>query len=189
MGRAQVERRWEEFHRTGAVTVRASVAKGILACLAALLLTTFAALTASESFQDDGIASLKGWLCVLVALFFVTGTVLALRPVVRGRRLALSSEGVTMSSRRGGRRVVELGLFWHEIHHVGHHRDGSGDTQSEHVRIVLGHTTRTDEKGNPLTRPVILPDGFVMSKKGLAEVMERVRVSRLPQRQRDPRHG
>lgn len=190
MTRARVERHWEEFRRTGHVRVGASVVKGILSSLAALVLTLFPALKAADAFGTHGAVSPTGWLCVLVAALFATGTVVALLPVLRGRRLDLTPDGLAVSARRSGRRVLELGLRWHEVHHVAFHHEVSASSSTEKVRIGLGRIAREGEPGIPSHSPVDLPDGFRMSKRDLAELMEGIRAGVMAQRRStDARHG
>lgn len=127
MARSEVQRRWDEFHRTGMVTVAASPVRCVLMMLGSRVLALFPAVMAAGSFQEHGADSPTGWGCVLATLLFLVTAVLAARPLVRGSRLSLSRHGLAISARRRGERVRETGLRWEEMTHVERFSNPAGD--------------------------------------------------------------
>lgn len=174
MARSEVQRRWDEFHRTGMVTVAASPVRCVLMMLGSLVLALFPAVMAAGSFQEHGADSPTGWGCVLATLLFLVTAVLAARPLVRGSRLTLSRHGLAISARRPGERVREMGLRWEEMTHVELH-SGSPQSASDDVRIHLASGAGANVEGDVSRGYVDLPDGFAMSKRDLAELLEAIR--------------
>ena len=182
MARADVQRHWDEFHRTGMVTVAASPVRCVLMTLGSLVLALFPAVMAADSFQEHGAASLRGWGCVLAALLFLATAVLAVRPLVRGSRLTLSRHGLAISARRRGGRVRETGLRWEEMTYVERFSSPAGGSSSTDVRIHLAPGAGQNVQGDVSRGYVNLPDGFAMSKRDLAELLEAIRAYLAAQR-------
>lgn len=181
MGAARVDRYWEQYCRDGQVTVRASVVKGVLGMIATILLAVVCAGMSVEAFLTDGAGSVKGWGCAFFTPVILCGAVFTVYPVVRQRRLDLMPWGFFMSRRRRGQRITELALRWTDVDHVKAFRTtGSGDGgDSTDIRIVLAPGVRAVYGGEEKEGFVELPSGFRMSKKNLASLMERIRVSRV----------
>ena len=182
MARSEVQRRWDEFHRTGMVTVAASPVRCVLMMLGSLVLALFPAVMAAGSFQEHGADSLTGWGCVLATLLFLVTAVLAARPLVRGSRLTLSRHGLAISARWPGERVRETGLRWEEMTHVERFSNPAGGSSSTDVRIYLAPGAGQNVQGDVSRGYVNLPDGFAMSKRDLAELLEAIRAYLAAQR-------
>lgn len=174
MARADVEKRWNEFHRTGLVTVRVSPLKIVAMTLAGLVMAMILALMAVAFFLDDGATALKGWIGVLFAPLFLVFAVLEARKLARKSQLTLSSHGITISADRRGERDREMGLRWEEMTHVELH-SGSPQSASDDVRIHLASGAGANVEGDVSRGYVDLPDGFAMSKRDLAELLEAIR--------------
>jgi hypothetical protein len=174
MARADVEKRWKEFHRTGLVTVRASPLKIVAMTLAGLVMAMILALMAVAFFLDDDATALKGWIGVLFAPLFLVFAVLEARKLARKSQLTLSSHGITISADRRGERDREMGLRWEEMTHVELH-SGSPQSASDDVRIHLASGAGANVEGDVSRGYVDLPDGFAMSKRDLAELLEAIR--------------
>ena len=174
MARADVEKRWNEFHRTGLVTVRVSPLKIVAMTLAGLVMAMILALLALAFFLDDGATALKGWIGVLFAPLFLVFAVLEARKLARKSQLTLSSHGITISADRRGERDREMGLRWEEMTHVELH-SGSPQSASDDVRIHLASGAGANVEGDVSRGYVDLPDGFAMSKRDLAELLEAIR--------------
>lgn len=174
MARADVEKRWNEFHRTGLVTVRVSPLKIVAMTLASLVVAMILALMAVAFFLDDGATALKGWIGVLFAPLFLVFAVLEARKLARKSQLTLSSHGITISANRRGERDREMGLRWEEMTHVELH-SGSPQSASDDVRIHLASGAGANVEGDISRGYVDLPDGFAMSKRDLAELLEAIR--------------
>ena len=174
MARADVEKRWNEFHRTGLVTVRVSPLKIVAMTLASLVVAMILALMAVAFFLDDGATALKGWIGVLFAPLFLVFAVLEARKLARQSQLTLSSHGITISANRRGERDREMGLRWEEMTHVELH-SGSPQSASDDVRIHLASGAGANVEGDVSRGYVDLPDGFAMSKRDLAELLEAIR--------------
>ena len=174
MARADVEKRWNEFHRTGLVTVRVSPLKIVAMTLAGLVMAMILALMAVAFFLDDGATALKGWIGVLFAPLFLVFAVLEARKLARKSQLTLSSHGITISANRRGERDREMGLRWEEMTHVELH-SGSPQSASDDVRIHLASGAGANVEGDVSRGYVDLPDGFAMSKRDLAELLEAIR--------------
>lgn len=174
MARADVEKRWNEFHRTGLVTVRVSPLKIVAMTLASLVVAMILALMAVAFFLDDGATALKGWIGVLFAPLFLVFAVLEARKLARKSQLTLSSHGITISANRRGERDREMGLRWEEMTHVELH-SGSPQSASDDVRIHLASGAGANVEGDVSRGYVDLPDGFAMSKRDLAELLEAIR--------------
>ncbi|MGN7211145.1 hypothetical protein [Brachybacterium paraconglomeratum] len=174
MARADVEKRWNEFHRTGLVTVRVSPLKIVAMTLAGLVMAMILALLALAFFLDDGATALKGWIGVLFAPLFLVFAVLEARKLARKSQLTLSSHGITISANRRGERDREMGLRWEEMTHVELH-SGSPQSASDDVRIHLASGAGANVEGDVSRGYVDLPDGFAMSKRDLAELLEAIR--------------
>ncbi|MEY8656672.1 hypothetical protein [Brachybacterium paraconglomeratum] len=174
MARADVEKRWNEFHRTGLVTVRVSPLKIVAMTLASLVVAMILALMAVAFFLDDGATALKGWIGVLFAPLFLVFAVLEARKLARKSQLTLSSHGITISANRRGERDREMGLRWEEMTHVELY-SGSPQSASDDVRIHLASGAGANVEGDVSRGYVDLPDGFAMSKRDLAELLEAIR--------------
>lgn len=174
MARADVEKRWNEFHRTGLVTVRVSPLKIVAMTLAGLVMAMILALMAVAFFLDDGATALKGWIGVLFAPLFLVFAVLEARKLARKSQLTLSSHGITISADRRGERDREMGLRWEEMTHVELH-SGSPQSASDDVRIHLASGAGANVEGDVSRGYVDLPDGFAMSKRDLTELLEAIR--------------
>lgn len=174
MARADVEKRWNEFHRTGLVTVRVSPLKIVAMTLAGLVMAMILALMAVAFFLDDGATALKGWIGVLFAPLFLLFAVLEARKLARKSQLTLSSHGITISANRRGERDREMGLRWEEMTHVELY-SGSPQSASDDVRIHLASGAGANVEGDVSRGYVDLPDGFAMSKRDLAELLEAIR--------------
>ena len=174
MARADVEKRWNEFHRTGLVTVRVSPLKIVAMTLAGLVMAMILALLALAFFLDDGATALKGWIGVLFAPLFLVFAVLEARKLARKSQLTLSSHGITISADRRGERDREMGLRWEEMTHVELH-SGYQQSASDDVRIHLASGAGANVEGDVSRGYVDLPDGFAMSKRDLAELLEAIR--------------
>ena len=174
MARADVEKRWNEFHRTGLVTVRVSPLKIVAMTLAGLVMAMILALLALAFFLDDGATALKGWIGVLFAPLFLVFAVLEARKLARKSQLTLSSHGITISANRRGERDREMGLRWEEMTHVELH-SGYPQSASDDVRIHLASGAGANVEGDVSRGYVDLPDGFAMSKRDLAELLEAIR--------------
>ncbi len=174
MARADVEKRWNEFHRTGLVTVRVSPLKIVAMTLASLVMAIILALLALAFFLDDGATALKGWIGVLFAPLFLVFAVLEARKLARKSQLTLSSHGITISANRRGERDREMGLRWEEMTHVELH-SGSPQSASDGFRIHLASGAGANVEGDVSRGYVDLPDGFAMSKRDLAELLEAIR--------------
>ncbi|MEV0869114.1 hypothetical protein AB0I24_14380 [Brachybacterium paraconglomeratum] len=174
MARADVEKRWNEFHRTGLVTVRVSPLKIVAMTLASLVVAMILALMAVAFFLDDGATALKGWIGVLFAPLFLVFAVLEARKLARKSQLTLSSHGITISADRRGERDREMGLRWEEMTHVELY-SGSPQSASDDVRIHLASGAGANVEGDVSRGYVDLPDGFAMSKRDLAELLEAIR--------------
>lgn len=174
MARADVEKRWNEFHRTGLVTVRVSPLKIVAMTLAGLVMAMILALLALAFFLDDGATALKGWIGVLFAPLFLVFAALEARKLARKSQLTLSSHGITISANRRGERDREMGLRWEEMTHVELH-SGSPQSASDDVRIHLASGAGANVEGDVSRGYVDLPDGFAMSKRDLAELLEAIR--------------
>ena len=174
MARADVEKRWNEFHRTGLVTVRVSPLKIVAMTLAGLVMAMILALMAVAFFLDDGATALKGWIGVLFAPLFLVFAVLEARKLARKSQLTLSSHGITISANRRGERDREMGLRWEEMTHVELH-SGYPQAASDDVRIHLASGAGANVEGDVSRGYVDLPDGFAMSKRDLAELLEAIR--------------
>lgn len=174
MARADVEKRWNEFHRTGLVTVRVSPLKIVAMTLAGLVMAMILALMAVAFFLDDGATALKGWIGVLFAPLFLVFAVLEARKLARKSQLTLSSHGITISANRRGERDREMGLRWEEMTHVELY-SGSPQSASDDVRIHLASGAGANVEGDVSRGYVDLPDGFAMSKRDLAELLEAIR--------------
>lgn len=181
MARADVEKRWNEFHRTGLVTVRVSPLKIVAMTLASLVVAMILALMAVAFFLDDGATALKGWIGVLFAPLFLVFAVLEARKLARKSQLTLSSHGITISANRRGERDREMGLRWEEMTHVELH-SGSPQSASDDVRIHLASGAGANVEGDVSRGYVDLPDGFAMSKRDLAELLEAIRAYLAAQR-------
>lgn len=175
MARAEVERRWNEFHRAGMVTVAVSPLKCVMMMLGSLVLALFPAVMAAGSFQEHGAASFKGWGLVLIVLVFLLTAVLAVRPLARGSQVSVTRFGIAISVRRRGERVRELGLRWDEMTHVERYYNAAGESSSEDVRVHLVPGAGANVEGDVSRGYVNLPEGFAMSKKDLAELLEAIR--------------
>lgn len=174
MARADVEKRWNEFHRTGLVTVRVSPLKIVAMTLASLVMAIILALMAVAFFLDGGATALKGWIGVLFAPLFLVSAVLEARKLARKSQLTLSSHGITISADRRGERDREMGLRWEEMTHVELY-SGSPQSPSDDVRIHLAPGAGANVEGDVSRGYVNLPDGFAMSKRDLAELLEAIR--------------
>lgn len=174
MARADVEKRWNEFHRTGLVTVRVSPLKIVIMALVCLVMAMILALMAVAFFLDSGATTLKGWIAVLFVLLFLVIAVLEARKLVRKNQLTLSRHGITISAHRQGERAREMGLRWEEMTHVELYR-GSPQSPSDDVRIHLAPDAGQNVQGDVSRGYVDLPDGFAMSKRDLAELLEAIR--------------
>ena len=174
MARADVEKRWNEFHRTGLVTVRVSPLKIVAMTLAGLVMAMILALLALAFFLDDGATALKGWIGVLFAPLFLVFAALEARKLARKSQLTLSSHGITISADRRGERDREMGLRWEEMTHVELH-SGYQQSASDDVRIHLASGAGANVEGDVSRGYVDLPDGFAMSKRDLAELLEAIR--------------
>lgn len=174
MARADVEKRWNEFHRTGLVTVRVSPLKIVAMTLAGLVMAMILALLALAFFLDDGATAIKGWIGVLFAPLFLVFAVLEARKLARKSQLTLSRHGITISADRRGERDREMGLRWEEMTHVELH-SGSPQSASDDVRIHLASGAGANVEGDVSRGYVNLPDGFAMSKRDLAELLEAIR--------------
>ncbi|MFE7606353.1 hypothetical protein ACFU1Q_14455 [Brachybacterium paraconglomeratum] len=181
MARADVEKRWNEFHRTGLLTVRVSPLKIVAMTLASLVMAIILALLALAFFLDDGATALKGWIGVLFVLLFLVIAVLEARKLARKDQLAVSRHGITISAHRRGERAREMGLRWEEMTHVELYR-GSPQSPSDNVRIHLAHGAGATVEGDVSRGYVNLPDGFAMSKRDLAELLEAIRAYLVAQR-------
>ena len=182
MGRARVERCRQEFRRTGIVTVRAGILKGVAATAGMMLMALLAAGMSVAAFHDAGATSLRGWGTALAALFALAGVAVCAGPVLRRRQLTLTRFGLAVAARHRGRRVDELVERWEEIRNVELYRSTDGETTSTDVRIhfMPGVRTSTPSSMDPGYRN--LPSGFAMSKKDLAALMEGMRISQAAQR-------
>lgn len=174
MARADVEKRWNEFHRTGLVTVRVSPLKIVAMTLASLVMAIILALMAVAFFLDGGATALKGWIGVLFAPLFLVLAVLEARKLARKSQLTLSSHGITISADRRGERDREMGLRWEEMTHVELY-SGSPQSPSDDVRIHLAPGAGANVEGDVSRGYVNLLDGFAMSKRDLAELLEAIR--------------
>lgn len=191
MARADVEKRWAEFHRTGLVTVRASPLKIVAMTLTCLVMAIILAILAVALFWDDGATTLKGWIAVLFAPLFLVFAFLEARKLVRKSRLTLRRHGITISAHRRGERAREMGLRWEEMTHV-ELAHGSTQSPSEDVRIHLAPGAGANVEGDVSRGYVNLPDGFAMSKRDLAELLEAIRgylAAQHRQQSPDPRRG
>ena len=182
MARADVEKRWNEFHRTGLVTVRVSPLKIVAMTLAGLVMAMILALLALAFFLDDGATALKGWIGVLFAPLFLVFAVLEARKLARKSQLTLSSHGITISADRRGERDREMGLRWEEMTYVERFSSPAGGSSSTDVRIHLAPGAGQNVQGDVSRGYVNLPDGFAMSKRDLAELLEAIRAYLAAQR-------
>lgn len=176
MGRARVERHLQQYRRTGVVTVRASVLKGVASMMGMTLLAALGAGMGADAFRRLGAASFRSWAFVLLVLFALTGVLVSASPMVRGRRLVLTRFGYEVSARRGGRRVRETGLRWEEVREVAVHRSSDGESSRTDVRIVLAPGGGRDCPTEDPHGFRDLPSGFAMSPKDLAVLMEVIRA-------------
>jgi hypothetical protein len=176
MGRARVETHLQEYRRSGVVTVRASVLKGVASSVGMILLAAFGAGMGVDAFQSLGASSLRVWGFVVLVLFCLTGALVCASPMVRGRRLVLTRFGYEVSTGRGDRRVRETGLGWEEVREVTVHRSSDGESSRTDVRIVLAPGGGLDSPAQNTRGYRTLPSGFAMSPKDLAVLMEVIRA-------------
>ena len=178
MGQALIDRRWQEYLSYGQVTVGASLLKGVLGVVGLILLSALSAGIGYDAYQQDGVSSLKTWGCALVSVLVLVGALVPAAPLVRRRRLVLTGSGLVVTSRRGASRITELGLRWEQVEGVTIHRSSNGEgSTSVDVRMILATGVRTDHPTGKQYGHIDLPTGFQMSKKDLAALMERVRLS------------
>lgn len=171
MGQALVDQRWQQYLANGRVTINASALKGVLGTIGLVLLSALCAGIGYGTYRQDGVASVKAWGCGLVALLALVGILVVAAPLVRKRRLDLTASGLMLTARHGGSRVTEIGLEWDQIESVTIYRNNNGEgTTSTNIRMVMRPDARAAH--------VDLPTGLTMSKKDLATLMERIRLSR-----------
>lgn len=175
MGRARVDRHLEQFRRTGAVTVKASVLKGTASMVGMIAMAALAAGMYAEALRDGEAESLKAWGLLVLVPFALLGAVVTAWPMIRRRRLLLTPAGLEVSSRRGGRRVRELGLRWQEIQHIEAYTTSSGESSRTDVRMHMVPGWGREAGVDAPHGYIDLPMGFAMSRKDLAALMEGIR--------------
>ncbi|MGY5766294.1 hypothetical protein ACXET9_13965 [Brachybacterium sp. DNPG3] len=175
MGRARVDRLYEQFRRTGSVTVMASVLKGTASMVGMILMAALGAGMYAGALFDGDAGTFKAWGSLILVPFALSGAVATAWPMIRRRQLHLTPVGLEVTSMRGGRRVRMLGLRWREIEHIEFHTNTSGESTRTYVRM---HLVPGAGQGSGMDAPhgyIDLPSGFTLSVKALAALMEGIR--------------
>lgn len=174
MGRAQAERTWDEFRRTGRSVIRTSPAKAVLAAVGLGLLVILAAGMAYSDFAKNGVASFQFWGCCLVAALLVVGMIATIHPLVRQRRLVLEVPGFFVESRRRGAWHDELRVRWENVWSVEAHSSSNGESTTTRARVTLHPGTHPQVGVTTDQGYVEMPTGLGISVRQLAEVMARI---------------
>ncbi|MDN5655215.1 MAG: hypothetical protein L0G46_09070 [Kocuria sp.] len=174
MVRAQAERTWDEFMRTGRAVIRTSPTKAVLATVGLGLLGILAGGMAYSDFVKNGVASFQFWGCCLVAALLVVGMIATIHPLVRQRRLVLEGPGFFVESRRHGAWHDELRVRWDNVWSVAAHSSSNGESTTTRARVTLRPGTHPEVGATAEQGYVDMPTGLGISVRQLAEVMARI---------------